>query len=133
MEIKLVSFEEVKAAILSKQYDAVLTGYNLSLTQDLSFAFHSSQIASGKNISGYTNPDLDSLLQQAYMTADNRTRKELYDKIQNIIREEVPCVSLFFREAAIVTRDKVRGDIKPDIVNPYRNVEMWYIPKSKQQ
>lgn len=127
VEIKLVPFAEMKAALAAKQFDAVLTGYNLSPNQDLSFAFHSTQIASGNNFSSYSNPDLDNLLQLAYMTTDNNIRKDLYQKIQSSLREEVPCVSLFFRESAIVARNKVGGQIKPDVVNPFRDIEKWYV------
>lgn len=132
VEIKLAPFDEMKASMTSHQFDAVLTGYYLSYNQDLSFAFHSTQIPSGKNFTSYANPELDNLLQQAYVTLDNGSRKETYGKIQDVLREEVPNVSLFFRDAAIVVREKVRGDVKPDVVNPYRNIEAWYIPKSRQ-
>lgn len=132
VEIKLGTFEEVKAAIDTKAFDAVLTGYNLSNTQDLSFAFHSTQIPSGKNFMSYSNTDLDTMLQQAYTTIDDAQRKEIYKSLEKAFREEVPCISLFFRDAALVVRDKVKGEIKPDSVNPYRSIYQWYIPESRQ-
>ncbi|HWR60144.1 MAG TPA: peptide ABC transporter substrate-binding protein [Clostridia bacterium] len=133
VEIKSGTFEEVKAAIDAKAFDAVLTGYNLSNTQDLSFAFHSTQIKSGKNFMSYSNPDIDAILQQAYTAIDEGQRKEMYKSLEKAFREEVPCISLFFRDAAVVVRDKIKGEIKPDSVNPYRNIHQWFIPESKQQ
>ncbi|MEA4847182.1 MAG: peptide ABC transporter substrate-binding protein [Clostridiaceae bacterium] len=132
VEIKLVAFDDVKAAIDKGTFDAVLTGYNLSNTQDLSFAFHSTQIQSGNNFMSYSNPDIDTLLQQAYTEMDDSKRKEIYKDLQKSFREEVPCISLFFREAALVVRNKIRGEIKPDTVNPYRSIYRWFIPESKQ-
>jgi peptide/nickel transport system substrate-binding protein len=64
---------------------------------------------------------------------DEVQRKELYKNLGQALREEVPCISLFFRDAAVVVRNKVKGDIKPDAMNPYRNIHQWYIPESKQQ
>lgn len=132
IEIKLSTFAEVKTAIDTKAFDAVLTGYNLSNTQDLSFAFHSTQIESGRNFTSYSNAEIDEILQQAYTTLDDGQREELYKRLEQAFREEVPCISLFFRDAAVVVRNKIRGDIKPDSTNPYRNIQQWFIPESKQ-
>lgn len=132
VDIKVLPFADLRAALDLKEFDAVLTGYNLSNTQDLSFAFHTSQIESGRNFMSYSNPDLDVILQQAYVTMNNDSRKATYDQIQKSFREEVPCISLFFREAAVVVRNKVRGDIKPDAVNPYRSINSWFISEAKQ-
>ncbi len=132
VEISFISFADLRNAVDTKKFDAVLTGYNLSNTQDLSFAFHSSQIASGKNFMSYSNPNMDALLQLAYTTMNDDQRKSVYKDLQQSFREEVPCISLFFRDAAIVVRNKIRGEIKPDAVNPYRSIHQWFIPKGKQ-
>jgi len=132
VQIKTVAFEEMKNAIATKSFDAVLTGYNLSPSQDLSFAFHSSQIASGKNFMSYSNLNMDNALFDAYNSINEAARKENYTKIQQVFREEVPCISLFFRESAIAVRDKIKGEITPDAVNPYRNVQNWFISKDRR-
>lgn len=132
VEIIFVSFEDLKAAIEKRDFDAVLTGYSLSNTQDLSFAFHSTQIESGKNFMSYSNPDIDAILHQAYTAMGDEQRKEVYKRLQQSFREEVPCISLFFRDAAVVVRNRIRGEIKPDAVNPYRSIHKWFIPENKQ-
>ncbi|HYE83243.1 MAG TPA: peptide ABC transporter substrate-binding protein [Clostridia bacterium] len=132
VEIKYVPFADMMSAIGTKAFDAVLTGYNLSNTQDMSFAFHSTQIESGKNFMSYANPDMDALLQQAYTAIGDEQRKAIYKNLQKAFREEVPCISLMFRDAAIVVRNKIAGEIKPDAADPYRNIHQWFIPESKQ-
>jgi len=132
VEISFIAFADLKTAIETKNFDAVLTGYNLSNTQDLSFAFHSTQIESGKNFMSYSNTDIDALLQQSYTTMNDDERKNVYKNLQKDFREEVPCISLFFRDAAVVVRNKIIGDIKPDVVNPYRSIHQWFIPESKR-
>lgn len=132
VEIKTATFDELRKAIETRAFDAVLTGYNLSETQDLSFAFHSTQIESGKNFMGYSNPDMDVLLQQAYTAMNDEQRKSVYKNLQSSFREEVPCISLFFRDAAVVTGNRIRGEIKPDLVSPYRSIHQWFIPENKQ-
>lgn len=132
VEIKVLTFEEMKVAIDTKKFDAVLTGYNLSPSQDLSFAFHSSQIPSGKNFMSYSNLSMDNYLFQAYTSTDDNKRKVLYTHIQQTFRDEVPCISLFFRESAIVVRNKVKGEVTPDAINPYRNMQNWFIAKDRR-
>ena len=132
VEVKILSFEEMKVAIDTKKFDAVLTGYNLSPSQDLSFAFHSSQIVGGKNFMSYSNLNMDNYLYQAYTSTDDNVRKEMFAKIQETFRDEVPCISLFFRESAIAVRDKVKGEINPDAINPYRNIQNWFIAKDRR-
>ncbi|MDF2591115.1 MAG: extracellular solute-binding protein family 5 [Clostridia bacterium] len=132
VEVKILSFEEMKTAIDTKNFDAVLTGYNLSPSQDLSFAFHSSQIVGGKNFMSYSNLNMDNYLYQAYTNTDDNQRKQMFANIQETFRDEVPCISLFFRESAIVVRDKVKGEITPDTINPYRNIQNWFIAKDRR-
>jgi len=132
VELKFVSFEELKAAIDTRTFEAVITGYNLSNTQDLSFAFHSTQIESGNNFMSFSNIDIDNLLQKAYTSLSENERKEIYISLQQSFREEVPCISLFFREAALVVRSKIQGEIIPDSANPYRSIHQWFVPESKQ-
>lgn len=129
VNIRYFTYADTKLALESKQFDAVLTGYNLAFTQDLSFAFHSTQIALGKNYYSYSNTDFDDLLYQAHTVTDDNRRKEIYQKIQDGFVEEVPCISLFFREGAIVVRNKVKGDIQPDSFNQFRNINKWFISK----
>jgi len=132
VDLQFVSFEGVKKLMESKKHGAVLTGYNLSFDEDMSFLLASSQIIGGKNYSGYSNPELDVLLSQAQTTIDENDKKQIHADIQTMLREEVPWISLLFREAAFVTRDKIKGELKPDYANPYRNIENWYVKKVTQ-
>ncbi len=132
VELSILPFSDIKAAIESRNFDAVLTGFNLSNTQDLSFAFHSSQIEGGQNFTSYSNTEMDLLLQQAYTEMDEGRRLEIYKNLQQSFREEVPYISLFFRDAALVVRNKIRGEIVPDAMNPYRSIHQWFIPENKR-
>jgi peptide/nickel transport system substrate-binding protein len=47
------------------------------------------------NASGYSNPKVDKLLNEARTVSDRGRRKELYDQVMEILHEEVPYVYLF--------------------------------------
>lgn len=132
VDIKYVLFSDMIKLLESKNFDAVLSGYNLSKSQDLSFAFHSTQIDVGKNYYSYSNSELDNLLYKAYTEVNVDDRKEIYNKITDVFVEELPCISLFFREGAIVARNKIIGDIKPDTGDAFRDIDKWFVSKQNQ-
>jgi peptide/nickel transport system substrate-binding protein len=52
--------------------------------------------AGGLNGMQYKNPDVDKLMADALQTTDRKVRKPLYDKIQNILADELPASILFY-------------------------------------
>jgi peptide/nickel transport system substrate-binding protein len=67
--------------------------------------FHSSSIGSGANRGGYVNPEIDQLLEQARRTLDRNKRKKLYWRVQEILAEDLPYISLWY-ETNIAVMDK---------------------------
>lgn len=133
IDLKIMPFDDMKKVMESKKYDLALTGINVQPMQDLYPFFHSSQIISGKNYGSYSNRDMDLLFEELIDTTSSEVRRDNYIKIQEIIREELPIISLFYKEYALVMRNKVRGVIEPDSENPFRTVEAWYIKQKVQQ
>lgn len=113
-------------------FDLVLLGWELSLLPDLSFAFHSTQIDEGSNFINYKNESMDELLVKAFRATTRAEKKSVYEEIQKLIVEDLPYVSLFFRNSAILIDNKVKGDIKPNFANIYNNIEKWFIPEELQ-
>ena len=57
-------------------------------------SFHSSMHGEGGNMSFYTNPEVDRLLDLGRSSTDPEVRKDAYYKVQEIVWNEVPCVFL---------------------------------------
>ena len=57
----------------------------------------------------YSNPEMDRLIEQARVTSDLATRRQLYDQIQNIMVEDAPIVPVWQGNAWAVTKPDVRG------------------------
>lgn len=49
----------------------------------------------GLNDSGYSNPEVDKLLNEARVSSDQATRKALYDQARAILVEDLPIVYLY--------------------------------------
>ena len=57
--------------------------------------FHSSMLGGGNNYSGYSNPEVDSLIDRARVSTDPKTRLDLYRETYEILKEDVPLIPLY--------------------------------------
>ena len=125
-------WQEFNNKISKGNFDIALLGWKLSSIPDLSFAFHSSQISYGTNFIRYSNEKMDELLIECFRSEGREGKKEAYKNLEEAIVEDLPYVSLFFRNGSLLVDKKVHGDIDPQVTNLYHNIEKWYIPKELQ-
>jgi peptide/nickel transport system substrate-binding protein len=72
------------------------------------FAFSSKRIPPmGGNRGHYRNPEVDALLDQARVESDREKRRELFGKVQKIIAEDLPYISLWFMDNVSVHRKRI--------------------------
>lgn len=125
VELELVSWDEKQARLASGNFDMVLAGWHFSLVPDLSFAFHSTQQSMG-NFIGYSNEEMDSLLEAASGANTRESKREAWHAIQAHLEKELPYVSLFFKDKALLYRTTLRGDLSPTQHNIFRGIETAY-------
>jgi peptide/nickel transport system substrate-binding protein len=83
------------------QFDSVMVGitYLIGADPDVTNRFHSRAIAaqggSGSNNAQYSNPEVDALLDEGARTFDPEARREIYFRVQEIIRNDLPLLPLF--------------------------------------
>lgn len=126
-------WENTNNQILKGNYDIALSGWHLSWIPELSFAYHSSKIKSNTNFIRYKNEIMDEALVEAFNAPNRENKLRAYEKLQKIITEELPYISLYFKNNALLIDRKIMGDIDPTFYNLYRNIGKWYIPKEFQQ
>jgi peptide/nickel transport system substrate-binding protein len=72
------------------------------------FAFSSKRIPPmGGNRGHYRNSEVDALLDQARVESDREKRREIFGKIQKIIAEDLPYISLWFMDNVSVHRKRI--------------------------
>lgn len=123
---------EVNEQVSRGNYDIVLLGWQLSVIPDLSFAFHSSQIPYNTNIIKYSNEEMDRILEEAFLVGTREGKLESYKELQKFIVTDLPYVSLFFKNKALLVDNKIIGELSPIFINPYRGIEKCYIPEELQ-
>ena len=132
-EILDEKWEELNQKLLKGDFDLVVLGWHLSSVPELSFAFHSNQIKSGTNFIGYKDEKMDEMLMEVFSAVNRDDKLKKFEKLQSHIVEELPYISLLFRNNALLVDKKVMGNIDPSFFNIYNNISEWYIPKEFQQ
>jgi peptide/nickel transport system substrate-binding protein len=89
-----------------------LTWVGISDPDILHYMFHSSSFPpDGANRVRYSNPEIDSLLEQGRKTLSQEKRKEIYSRAQKIISEELPYISLWHSVNVAVMKKNIEGFI----------------------
>ncbi|MGC1200672.1 MAG: ABC transporter substrate-binding protein, partial [Candidatus Acidiferrales bacterium] len=72
--------------------------------------------------------EMDRLMQQQLVALDYAKRKKLYDRVQEIVAEELPVICLVSPDILVGASDRV-GNFQPAILDPYTlwNIDELYI------
>ncbi|MEW6441043.1 MAG: ABC transporter substrate-binding protein [bacterium] len=81
-----------------------------------SYLFSSESVPpEGANRGYYENPQVDALLREAGSVSDRSARKELYGRLQKILAEDLPYVSLWYGMNVAVMDGRIRGfELRPN-------------------
>ena len=81
------------------------------------------------NVFGYSNPELDKLLQEAEIERSWTKRIDLFHRIEKILFSDVPAVPLFSHQNRIVMQSYVRGIEEPPLGFHYFDVKKIWLDK----
>ncbi|CUS99383.1 ABC transporter substrate-binding protein [Candidatus Chrysopegis kryptomonas] len=126
MEIQVYEFNTFMRHILTKNFDAVISGWRVATKPDLTTVFHSEAIKSGHNFVSYSNPYFDRLNDSASVMNNLNNAKILWDKIQEIIYEDQPYTFLYepVRISGISKRIKPET-VKMNSISFLYNLHEW--------
>lgn len=119
------SWDDLLKSVFSGNFDLALMEWNLNYNQDISSLF----MTRGKdNFMGYSNPSLDDLFNKVFSETDEKSLRNNYYKVGEILAEEQPVIGLFYLEGAVMAYDNVKG-IDPTSFNVFNNISSWYLKK----
>jgi peptide/nickel transport system substrate-binding protein len=73
--------------------------------------------------SGYSNPEMDKLLDQAVVETDQQKRSQLYEQVQRLLAEDAPIIPLLQGKLYVVTQKNVEGvKIGPTMLLEYSSI-----------
>ncbi len=134
MKIRVVEWTTlIHQFIDTRRFEAVILGWVTGPDPDLYDIFHSSKIKPpGLNFVGYSNPELDKLLEEGRYTLDQKKRKKIYYKVQEILAEDQPYTFLYIPMTLEAIHKRFHG-IKPTAIGISYNIEEWWVPKKMQK
>src|SRR5438445_1834149 len=108
MEIENVEYALWIKRWLAHDFDMTMNTTPGYADPDTAFfrALHSTK---GQNWNSWSVPELDALLEDGRRTMDGKKRKEIYDKVQLMILENVPHLWLFSADTIDFTQATVKG------------------------
>lgn len=123
----------IEKFINPRNFDAIIMGWTIAQDPDNFDVWHSSKYeGTGLNFIGYSNPEVDDLLNKGRHLLDPEKRKPIYWRIQEILHEEQPYLFLYVPLALPIIRSDVKG-IEPAPAGITYNQDKWWIKKSADE
>ena len=123
----------IKEFVNKGRFDAIILAWTITLDPDIYDVWHSSRAKpGGLNFTGYRNAEVDALLVEARSLTDQARRKELYDRVQEILDAEQPYCFLYVPYALPILQARFRG-VKPELNGIMYNFDRWWVPKDLQR
>ncbi|MDP9236155.1 MAG: peptide ABC transporter substrate-binding protein [Chloroflexota bacterium] len=117
--------------LLPRKFQAALAAIDPGPDPDPYPFWHSSQIAPpGRNLSDYSDPNIDDRLERGRQTTETARRKQLYAEFQDYLIAATPQIPLYAPVYAYVQRTNVQGFAGGLLFGPscrFRNVREWYV------
>lgn len=123
----------IKEFVSKRRFEALILGWTIPQDPDLFDIWHSSKMDErGLNHYSYSNPQVDRLLELGRKTIDEKKRRDIYGKVQEILADDVPCVFLYIPYALPVVHKRFKG-VSPMPAGITYNKYRWGVPKIEQK
>lgn len=123
----------IKEFIDKGRFDATILGWNILQDPDIYSVWHSSMaVEGGLNFTRYKNTELDDLLERGRRLVVPEERKPIYDRVQQILHDEVPYCFLYVPKSLPIVQARVQN-IKAAPAGIAYNFTRWWIPKTLQR
>jgi peptide/nickel transport system substrate-binding protein len=112
---------------VKSEFDTLMVGWDALLYPDPDYTDRigskliPAKGGAGSNYVQYENAEVDALCAKGVAVVDQAERKKIYDRIQEILLDELPFAPIFAYELIIGVKDRVHGYQ----VNPYTPINSW--------
>ncbi len=107
LKVAPMEFQAMVAKIIKLEYDMYLLGWALGRHPTYLYDFFRSD--GSYNYWGYSNPEVDELLEKFYKTTDVEEAKRYAMRVQEILSEDLPWIPLYMTYARVGVRKEVSG------------------------
>lgn len=107
-------------------FDVIVAGWSIGSDPDPTWFWHSSEIESGLNYNGYSNPKVDELLGKNTSVLDMEERKQLIAEADAIVAEDQPSTFLYYVQGHLAKAPQLEGP-SFNAANTYYDIHKWHM------
>ena len=127
MHVEIASTQEYLSRMASRDFDALVVSAVGAVHPDLERAQW--QTDGARNYGGYSNREVDQLYAEARSLPNQRDQRRYYQRIQELIYKDQPCLFLWWRPSLWALNRRLRGvEFSPrGLSNFYPGVRAWWV------
>jgi peptide/nickel transport system substrate-binding protein len=112
--LQAMDFPTLREKVRGRSFEAAIYHWGLDADPDPFDFFHSGEAGSGQNLGGYSNPEVDRLVEEGRRTMQVDRRAAIYHEVERILIAEQPYSFVSHPVTAIGARRRVNGlDVGP--------------------
>jgi peptide/nickel transport system substrate-binding protein len=126
MKIRVMEWQAfLNTVVHPRHFEAVLLGWSLALMPDAYPIWHTNSNAKGGfNFVGYSNKEVDALIEKASTTIDLDELEEHYQEIFARITQDIPYLFLYIPNGITVVNSQIKN-IQPALIGITHNQKDW--------
>jgi peptide/nickel transport system substrate-binding protein len=128
-KVRHIEFNTMIARSLAHDFDALLSGWSIDTSLDLTYAFHTDSIDGGYNFGSYSHPEVDRLIDQARETVDIAQKSHILGEIQAILHAEQPYTFLWEPERMAAASARLQA-AQPNPLSTFFRLREWWLTPS---
>ncbi|HEY6320662.1 MAG TPA: ABC transporter substrate-binding protein [Thermoanaerobaculia bacterium] len=125
-EPRQLEFNSLSLRVIAGDFDACVVGNSMDTSLDLTSYFHSRGIASGTNVTRYSNPEVDRLIDHAMSQPEIALARQDLDRIQEILHRDQPYTYLWESERLSGLDRRLHG-VKPSMLYSFYDLKDWWV------
>ena len=127
VRLRALEFNTWVERVLSRDFDAAMGGWNIDTSLNVGYAFHSDSIGEGGyNFCGYSNPEVDRLIDEANRAVGVEDKRELLHRLQALLHDDQPYTFLWEPQKINARNRRIR-DSRPNALSSFYNLAEWWV------
>ena len=126
VQVRQLEFNTVVSRALEHDFDAMLGGWDIDTSLDLSYAFHSESIDDGYNFGQFADSEVDRLIEAANLETDPTERVRLLREVEALLHRGQPYTFLWEPQRLAAASTRLRN-ASPGPLSPYSRLREWWV------
>lgn len=125
LEPQVLEFNTMVERAYERDFDGVLSGWTIPTTFDFRYSFHSAEI-DGNNFIGYSNPQVDTLLEDVRAAPTLADAGPLLARLQEIVHRDQPYTFLWQSKRLMGVSNRLHG-VRANHLGSYYELRYWWL------